>query len=104
MNTPDKLYWRVYIDDLEMIKDIDPIQIYTWKIIMNDNNDKFIFITKINNRSNAYSRLGYMPEGKEKENSVKFLKNNKYKYQGNFNKKRERKEKLSKIDSKNKIN
>lgn len=86
-------FWKVHINDIHRFVELgaNNIQITTWKDFCSRYNN-YIYICENNNYSLKYS---YMPFEK---NSFKYFKSKNYIYMGDFNLKRNRKEKIQKIN------
>jgi hypothetical protein len=74
IKVPTNSYWRVHKEELSLIEDITYIQVRTWKMVMEDNNDDFVFITRRFGVPYPLSTVGFMPEGKDKQESIRWLK------------------------------
>lgn len=87
-----KKYWKVHKNDIHFFIELgaNSNQIKTWNLTC-EAYDNYIYINESNLQNMKYSYMPYI------EDSIKYYKSKDFIYMGNFNLKKNRKDKLEKL-------
>lgn len=86
----NKVYWKVWKDDIKFLKNASSREIECWSSIC-DRYQGYIYICCCSERPHYYNFMEYLPS------SILYLQKNGYKYMGEFNLARIRRDKLKKL-------